>query len=90
MKKINANSVTATCKDAQPTLCTITASAGTGGTIIPPQRNGNRKPGGSSQTFTATSNSGKEVNEWLLNGSATHLRKRFSRIVVHSQAFRQG
>jgi hypothetical protein len=40
----------------------ITASTGTGGTITP-QRNGNRKPGGSSQTFTATANSGKEVNE---------------------------
>jgi len=51
-----------------PTTYTITPSAGTGGTISPSTVQTVNQ--GGSQMFTATPSSGKEVDQWFVNGSA--------------------
>jgi serine/threonine protein kinase len=59
--------VTATYTTAQTTTCTISASAGSGGSISP--SGSVTVVSGNNLSFTASPNSGKEVDVWTLDGS---------------------
>jgi uncharacterized repeat protein (TIGR02543 family) len=59
--------VQVTFKDIPPVQYTLTASAGAGGTISP--SGAVIVNAGANQTFTATPNSGKMVDQWKVNGN---------------------